>query len=101
MKDYTHPEYREITLPKVLQALSDPCRLTIVRALLQEKGGELACSEIPLDVSKATRSHHFDVLREAGIIQARPEGTKCMTRVREKALNRKFPGLLKLVLASK
>jgi len=48
LKDYTHPEYREITLPKVLQALSDPCRLTIVRVLLQEKGGELACSEIPL-----------------------------------------------------
>ena len=101
MKDYTHPKFGEITLPKVLQALSDPGRLRIVRTLLREKGCELACSEIPLKVSKATRSHHFDVLREAGVIEARPEGTKCMTRVREKELNRKFPGLLKLVLAEK
>ena len=101
MKDYSHPRLENISLPMVLQALADPCRLKIVRELLKAKGGELACSEVPLDVAKATRSHHFDVLREAGVIQARPEGTKCMTSVRKRELARRFPGLLKLILAER
>ena len=82
-----------------MQALADPCRVAIVRTLLTKPGGELACNEIPLDVSKATRSHHFDVLREAGLIFTRCEGTKCMTSLRRKELNRRFPGLLRLVAA--
>jgi hypothetical protein len=57
----------------------------------------LSCNEIPLDVAKATRSHHFDVLRDAGVIFTRCEGTKCMTSVRRKELNKRFPGLLKLI----
>jgi DNA-binding transcriptional ArsR family regulator len=70
-----------------------------VRALAER--GELACNEIALDVSKATRSHHFDVLRDAGLIYTRTEGTKCMTSIRETELSKRFPGLLKLVLAAK
>jgi DNA-binding transcriptional ArsR family regulator len=82
-----------------MQALSDPCRIAIVRALAER--GELACNEIALDVSKATRSHHFDVLRAAGLIHTRTEGTKCMTSIREAELDKRFPGLLSLVLAVK
>jgi DNA-binding transcriptional ArsR family regulator len=99
MKAYTHPSLEAIPLAAVMQALSDPCRVAIVQTLLIEAGGELACHEIPLDVSKATRSHHFDVLRDAGLIFTRCEGTKCMTSLRRKELNRRFPGLLKLVAA--
>jgi DNA-binding transcriptional ArsR family regulator len=96
MKSYTHPSLDDISLTEVMQALSDPCRVSIVRALLAEER-ELACNEIPLDVAKATRSHHFDVLRDAGIIFTRCEGTKCMSSVRRKELNKRFPGLLKLI----
>lgn len=99
MKAYHHPSLEMIPLAAVMQALSDPCRLTIVRALLRKVSCELACSEIPLDVSKATRSHHFDVLRDAGVIFTRCEGTKCMTSLRKKEFNKRFPGLLKLVAA--
>src|ERR1700754_4432919 len=99
MKAYYHPSLETIPLAVVMQALSDPCRLTIVRALVRETGCELACNEIPLEVSKATRSHHFDVLRDAGVIFTRCEGTKCMTSLRKRELNRRFPGLLKLVAA--
>jgi DNA-binding transcriptional ArsR family regulator len=97
MKVYSHPSLEPIPLATVMQALSDPCRLAIVRALLDNAGSELACNEIPLEVSKATRSHHFDVLREAGVIFTRSEGTKCMTSLRRKELNKHFPGLLKLI----
>lgn len=89
---------QEITLPTVMQALSDPCRIAIVRELLIQDRA-LACNEVPLEVSKATRSHHFEVLRDAGFISTQIEGTKCMTTLRKKDVNKRFPGLLKLVLA--
>jgi DNA-binding transcriptional ArsR family regulator len=98
MKVYDHPEIDSITLPVVMQALSDPCRITILRELL-EKDRALACNEVPLDISKATRSHHFEVLRSAGFIRTEVEGTKCMTSLRQKEMDERFPGLLALVLA--
>jgi len=91
---------KDLELHVVLQALSDPCRMTIVRQLLQSKGRALACNEVELDVAKATRSHHFEVLRAAGIIHTEMNGTKCMTSVRRAELDKRFPDLLKLVSAS-
>lgn len=101
MKTYAHPEMRDVELPAVMQALSDPCRLAIVRQLLESKGRALACNEVELDITKATRSHHFEVLRAAGIIFTQMDGTKCMTSVRRAELDKRFPGLLKLVSAAK
>jgi len=99
MKPYTQPELADVTLPTVKQALSDSCRIEILRALLD--AGELACGDIPLDLSKATISHHFGVLREAGLIQTRTEGTRCLSTVREGELEKRFPGLLGLVMGEK
>ncbi len=61
------------------------------------RGRELCCADIPLQVGKATRSHHFDVLRDAGLITSRCEGTKCLTSLRRRDLEHRFPGLLKLI----
>ena len=97
MKCYSHPPMAEVNLSTVLQALSDPCRLAIVESLLRDGVLELACNEIPLKVAKATRSHHFDVLRQAGLIQTRAEGTKCLSSLRREELDARFPGLLNLV----
>jgi DNA-binding transcriptional ArsR family regulator len=92
---------KDLELHVVLQALSDPCRMTIVRQLLQSKGRALACNEVELDIAKATRSHHFEVLRAAGIIHTEMEGTKCMTSLRRAELAKRFPGLLKLIATAK
>ena len=92
---------RDVELHVVMQAMSDPCRLAIVRQLLQSKGRALACNEVDLDITKATRSHHFEVLRTAGIIFTEMDGTKCMTSVRKAELNKCFPGLLKLIASRK
>jgi DNA-binding transcriptional ArsR family regulator len=97
MKKYSHPTMRDVPLHAVMQALSDPCRVAVVRDLLRAKGRALACNEVQLDISKATRSHHFEVLRAAGIIFTEMEGTKCMTSLRVRELNKYFPGLLKLI----
>jgi DNA-binding transcriptional ArsR family regulator len=101
VKTYAHPAMRDVELHAILQALSDPCRLAIVRQLLQSKGRALACNEVHLDVAKATRSHHFEVLRAAGIIFTQMDGTKCMTSVRHAELDKRFPGLLELVSTGK
>ena len=85
------------TLADVLQALSDPVRLHIVR---QSADRELACCEFGLDLPKATLSHHFKVLRNAGVIAVREQGTRRLTSLNRKPLEAKFPGLLKAILAA-
>ena len=101
VKTYAHPAMKDLELHIVLSALSDPCRMTIVQQLLQSKGRALACNEVELDVAKATRSHHFEVLRAAGIIHTEMDGTKSMTSIRQVELNKRFPGLLKLISTSR
>jgi DNA-binding transcriptional ArsR family regulator len=51
-----------------------------------------------LPVSKSTQSAHFRVLREAGLIRQRDEGTR-LNRLRREDLDVRFPGLLDLVTA--
>jgi len=58
----------KVPLDRVMHTLSDPCRIAIIRALVEVEDGEMACNEIPLEISTATWSHHFDVLRDAGLI---------------------------------
>ena len=98
-KTYHHPDLEDVSLSVAMQALADPCRVAIVRALFSDQDREFACNEIPLDLSKATISHHFEALREAGIILTRVEGRKCLSSIRRKEFTQRFPGLLKLVLS--
>ncbi len=98
-RTYTHPDLNEVPLAAAMQALADPSRVAIVRTLMADGGRELACNEFDLCQSKATISHHFDILREAGIIHTRTEGRRCLSKVRQGELEKRFPGLLKLVLA--
>lgn len=95
MKAYDHPELSKLPLEMVMHALSDPCRVAIVRALLSKT--ELACNELPVDVAKATLSHHMEVLRAAGLIETRVVGAKCLSSVRRAEVNKQFPGILALV----
>jgi DNA-binding transcriptional ArsR family regulator len=91
------PVAAELDLTTVLQALGDPVRLQIVRALAT--CDERACGTFDLGVSKATRSHHFKVLREAGITNTRLEGNVRNVSLRRDDLEKRFPGLLGAVLA--
>ena len=97
MKTFNHPNLEEVTLSKVMLALADPNRVTIVNTMKKANGKAFSCKEFELGISKSTRSHHFEILRNAGIIQTRPEGTKNLSSLREKELNERFPGLLGLI----
>ena len=87
-----------MTLAAVMAALSDPVRVTIVRELAAR--GEAACGTFELGVSKATRSHHFKVLREAGLTRTRAEGTHRYVTLRRDDVDARFPGLLGSVLSA-
>ncbi len=97
MKQYQHPTIDQFTLTSVLHALSDPVRLNFVQCLAKLTC-EQPCGMIPTPVAKSTMSHHMRVLREAGIIQIRAEGTQSLTSLRLHELEDKFPGLLGSVL---
>jgi DNA-binding transcriptional ArsR family regulator len=99
MREPHHPSRRELELPSVLHALSDPARLEIVRRLAE--GDEPSCGTFDLGLSKATLSHHFRVLRESGVVLVRPEGRKRFLSLREDDLNARFPGLVDAVLSAK
>jgi DNA-binding transcriptional ArsR family regulator len=90
------PAGPEIELTAVLQALADPVRLQIVREL--DGLDERACGLFALTVAPSTRSHHFRVLREAGVIRTRVAGTRRLVSVRRPELDGRFPGLLDAVL---
>ncbi len=82
----SHPERSEIHLEGVLHALSDPLRLRIVRELA-EAGAERRCGSFEHAVTKSTMTHHFKVLREAGLIRQRQEATLRLTSLRREDLD--------------
>jgi DNA-binding transcriptional ArsR family regulator len=91
-----HPDREQIELAAILHALSDPVRLRIVRALAG--GEELTCGGFALPVTKSTCTHHFKVLREAGVIRQRQEGTTRLNTLRRDDLEARFPGLIETIL---
>ncbi len=93
---YPHPPIDEVTLPEVLHALSDPLRLSIVTAL--QTGGERGWSEFDGQVAPSTLSHHMKVLRMAGLIRNRRDGTRCQVSLRPD-IETRFPGLLATITA--
>jgi DNA-binding transcriptional ArsR family regulator len=99
-KPIEHPEREDIELAAVLHALSDPVRLMIVAAL--QEGHDIAptCVSIAVPVTKSTCTHHFKVLREAGVIHQRPDGTSRRNTLRRHDLDARFPGLLDAVLTA-
>lgn len=96
MRALNHPTAEQLSLTRVLYALSDPVRLSIVKRIAVQ--GEQPCGSFDLGVAKSTASHHFRVLRESGVIHMRTEGTKYINSLRTDELNQRFPGLLQAVL---
>ncbi len=91
------PGREEMRLADVLHALSDPVRLQIVRQLATA-ARPMACGTLGLPVTKSTASHHFKVLREAGVTRGWDVGTQRMNEIRRDDLEARFPGLLDIVM---
>ncbi|NBB09696.1 helix-turn-helix domain-containing protein [Pseudomonas sp. SLFW] len=97
MRALKHPIPSEFALERLLYALSDPVRLDIVRCLAGVN--EASCGDLDGGRPKSSMSHHFRVLRDAGLIHTRNVGTTHMNSLRSDELDARFPGLLKSILA--
>ncbi|MFI0975749.1 MULTISPECIES: ArsR/SmtB family transcription factor [unclassified Streptomyces] len=97
MRHYFHPEIEDVCLPDVLFALSDATRLGIAVALAD--GQERTAGELGGSIAKSTMTHHLKILREAGTLHVRSEGTRCYNSLRLAELEDRFPGLLDQLLA--
>jgi DNA-binding transcriptional ArsR family regulator len=96
MRVIYHPAIEQVALSQVLYALSDPVRLSVVRQLARD--GEATCSALDCGRPKSSMSHHFRVLREAGLVCTRTNGPAHMNNLRRGEIDRRFPGLLTAVL---
>jgi DNA-binding transcriptional ArsR family regulator len=99
---HTHDEVArdlsEVDVLTVLQALSDPVRLQIVRQLAEQS--ECRCGQLEVPVGKSTASHHLKTLAQAGVTAEREAGTSKFLRLRCDELESRFPGLLASVLSA-
>jgi DNA-binding transcriptional ArsR family regulator len=92
MRTVFHPSLVDVPLHQVMHALGSPVRLAVVNALLD--GGVHQGSEFDFGVGQSTLSHHVKILREAGLVQNDPEGTRCLLSLRTAELEDRFPGLI-------
>jgi DNA-binding transcriptional ArsR family regulator len=99
MAQFIHPSKEDITLAGVLSALGDPLRMRIVKSLMKNNGC-MSCSEASPcpSIPKSTLSHHFRVLREAGIIRTTKQGVEHQNVIRTDDIESRFPGLLKTIM---
>ncbi|MDO8152638.1 helix-turn-helix transcriptional regulator [Isoptericola sp. b408] len=91
-----HPDAADFDLFTVMSALSDPTRLGIVIMLSNDPG--LNCGGFYRDVTPSVLTRHFRVLREAGVIRQEDVGNQRVNTLRRDELDRRFPGLLDLVI---
>lgn len=95
------PTVDSFDLTVILSALADPARRALMAALYRNEE-PIDCSVViqglDLGLSSPTISHHYRVLREAGLTRTIVEGRKRIIRVRHDDMENRFPGLLKAVL---
>jgi DNA-binding transcriptional ArsR family regulator len=97
MRQIKHPNIEQIELTDIMYALADPTRLEIV-CTLAKSGRTMTCGELDLNRPKSSMSHHFKILRSAGLVETVIEGTEHMNSLRYKEIEKKYPGVLHAIL---
>jgi DNA-binding transcriptional ArsR family regulator len=88
-----------LDLGVVLAALSDPHRRRVIAELsVAPEGTERTCVSFGLPVSKATLTHHFRILREAGLISQVDRGNSRAAALCRHEIEAALPGLLALIV---
>lgn len=101
MRPLFHPSPEEVSVEAILHALSDPVRASIFMEIAAG-GCARTCSAFnqvgERAVAKSTLSHHFKVLREAGLIRSERKGVEMQNTSRCKELDDRFPGLIAAIV---
>lgn len=92
------PSLESYDFSRVLAAVADPIRLSIVRQLA-EADAPMSCGAIELPVKASTATHHFTALRQAGVLHQYYVGTSRMNVLRVDDVEQLYPGFLPAVVA--
>jgi DNA-binding transcriptional ArsR family regulator len=92
------PDTEKIALADIMSALSDDVRLRLVAFLADGQYHPCRPEHFDIGLHKSTLSHHFRVLREAGVTMTKINGRNHHVRLRMEDLAGRFPGLLDAVL---
>ena len=95
--ELSHPDTADLELAAVMHALSDPIRLQLVACLACDEGENCGDLSQNIELHKSTLSHHYRVLREAGITRTTVVGRTRVMSLRYADLQTRFPGLLAVV----
>ncbi|WP_053143180.1 ArsR/SmtB family transcription factor [Streptomyces ambofaciens] len=98
--ELTHPRAEELEVGPILLALADANRRRVVAQLAEQPNEERLCASFDLPVGKSSRTRHWRVLREAGLVYQRDAGNGLYLRLRKEDLDRRFPGLIQAVIAA-
>lgn len=103
MRPLHHPAMSEVTVESILYALSDPVRVQIYMQLAKAECPK-SCSTFlnvkDVALAKSTLSHHFRVLREAGLITSERKGVELHNRTRCPELKKKFGPMIEAIIGA-
>ncbi|MCK5754925.1 MAG: ArsR family transcriptional regulator [Mycobacterium sp.] len=85
------------TVQQVLAAVHDPVRLEMVRRLYNA-GKPLQCGALYDGINKSTATHHFKILREAGVTERLAIDGLIHQRLRRAEVDAAIPGLLSSIV---
>ncbi|MER7001434.1 helix-turn-helix transcriptional regulator [Dactylosporangium sp. NPDC000555] len=100
MKQPLQPATADLRLVDVLAALADPTRVALVARLADLGSQNCTAINNDVEVHKTTMSHHYRVLREAGLTETTVRGRERWIDLRRADLDERFPGLIDAVLTS-
>ena len=92
-------ENRVGNVQQVLAALADPVRLEMVRRL-HNAGSPVPCARLYDGINKSTATHHFKILREAGLTERLVVDGQTHQRLRTDQVDAAVPGLLNSIVGS-
>ena len=92
-----YPVHAVGPVQRVLAAIHDPVRLEVVRRLYNA-GTPLQCGVLYDGINKSTATHHFKILREAGITERMVIDGLTYQKLRLDEVESDLPGLLASVV---
>ncbi|SFN89628.1 ArsR/SmtB family transcription factor [Mycetocola miduiensis] len=93
------PDIADFDFARVLAAVADPVRLSILRQLADAHTA-LNCGAFELPVKAPTATHHFTALRQAGVLHQYYVGSSRMNLLRFDDMEQAYPGFLPSVIAA-
>ena len=101
MRPLSHPKLEDVMPEAILHALADPVRAEIF-AEIAGTGSAQTCTAVAKlgirEIPKSSLSHHFKVLREAGLIRSERHGVEMRNLSRCTEIDQRFPGLIAAIL---